>query len=192
MRLIPQIQIHQTFGQIGIRYQRSLWQIHSQQADLSIQAPQAQVDIHTTPAQLDIDQTQAFADEGLRKPLDFVLYRAQLAHQTALQGIADKAYWGQRFMHTEKGDPLGDWAMRYRDKAPQVEMALVPRPFSVHIHYTPGQVTEHVEIQPVHIDATIHRPEVQFQPGAARTYVERAPSLLILTPPIGQLVDTSA
>ncbi|WP_067922440.1 DUF6470 family protein [Alicyclobacillus shizuokensis] len=190
--MIPQIQIQQVFGQIGIRYSPAHWEIHTRQADLTIDAPAAELTIHTIPGRLDIDQTEAFADEGLRTPLEFSKHQAALARQAAAQGVADTADWGQRFLHIEQGDPLPQWVMRYRDHQRQFAPQLVPRPFSVKIHYQPGHVDIKAHVQPVRVSAVTHPVEVEFQPGSVHTYLARAPQLRVISPPMAALADVRA
>ncbi|GMA51303.1 hypothetical protein GCM10025857_26600 [Alicyclobacillus contaminans] len=187
--MTPQIQIHQVLGQIGICYEPPVWTIHSAPADLDIQSPAAVLEIHTIPGQLEIDQTQAFADEGLRTPLAFLQYEASRARQAAAQGVAETADWGQRFMHIEKGDPLPQYVMRYRERQPEFLPTLMPRPFSVKIHYQPGHVEIHAEVQPVQISVRPQKPQIDFQPGQVHIDLAQPPQLQIMTPPVGQLLD---
>ncbi|MCL6593454.1 MAG: DUF6470 family protein [Alicyclobacillus sp.] len=187
--MIPQIQIVQQWGQIGLAYTPMQWYIKQPPAEWQVHAPPAQLEIHITPGQLTIDQTEAFADEDLRTPLAFLQHEAQLAWQTAEQGTAEAADWGQRFLHIEKGDALAQWVMRYRDKQPQVVPALVPRPFSVHIHYQPGRVQIHADVQPVRVQETLPPVQVVMTYGKVQTYLAKPPFLYIIAPHLGQRID---
>lgn len=185
----PQIQIRQTFGQIGISYTPARWNIRTQPADLTIQTPTAQLSIHTTRGRLDIDQTQAFADEDLRTPLAFSEHQAALARHSAAEGTADTAEWGQRLLHIERGNVWPSWIMRYREHTRQIVPALVPRPFSVHIHYEPDRLDINASVQPVRVSANVQPAEIDFRPGQAHTYLAQAPALRIVPPPTGQFMD---
>ncbi|MCL6636896.1 MAG: DUF6470 family protein [Alicyclobacillus sp.] len=187
---VPQIQIRQTFGQIGLSYTSARWSIRTQPADLSIDAPAAVLSIHTVPGRLDIDQTQAFADEGLRTPLAFAVHEAARARQTAAEGVAETADWGQRLLHIERGDAWPSWMMRYRESMRQVVPALVPRPFSVHIHGEPGHVDIRADVRPVRVSVQTHPVQVAFSPGSVKTFVATPPQIRILSPPVGRLLDT--
>ncbi|SFV05224.1 DUF6470 family protein [Alicyclobacillus macrosporangiidus] len=190
--VMPQIQIEQRFGQIGLSYTPPHFDIRTRQADLTIEAPAAELSIHTTPGRLDIDQTEAFADEDLRTPLDFSKHQAALARQTAAQGVAEAAQWGQRLLHIERGDAFPAWVMRYRDHMRQFAPALVPRPFSVHIHYEPGRVDIQAQVQPVRVHAQPHPAEIEFVPGQVHTYLEQRPEIRIIPPPVEHLVEMQA
>lgn len=187
----PQIQIHQVLGRIGITYTPAQWQVHTRPADLSIDAPAAVLSIHTVPGELDIDQSQAFADEDLRTPLAFSEHQAALARQTAAQGVADAADWGQRLLHIERKDVWPAWIARYQNHLRQAVPALVPSPFSVKIHYQPGHVDIQAALHPVRKSVVPHSPDITFRPGAAHIYLETSPQLQIVPPPVGALIDTA-
>jgi hypothetical protein len=188
--MIPQINISQTLGQIGLQYQPEELNISAPRDQLTIQNTHVDLSIQTTPAQLSIDQTQAFADEGLRTPLAFSQYQAQQAVQTAENGTASAADWGHRFLHIEKGDPLKQYVSRNEDKQVTLTPALVPSPFSVKISYQPGTVHIHADLTPVQIHADTAPVQVSLTPTQVHTYLAKAPQLQITAPPFGQLIDT--
>lgn len=187
--MIPQINISQTLGQIGLRYQPGRLNISSPADQLTIQNSKADVTIQTTPAQLSIDQTQAFADEGLRTPLAFSQYQAQQAVQTVENGTASTADWGQRFLHIEKGDPMKQYVSRSEDKQVTLTPALVPSPFSVKVSFQLGSVHFNVDVTPVQIHVQTDPVQVSLTPTQVQSYLAQTPQLNITSPPLGQLIN---
>jgi hypothetical protein len=187
--MIPQIDIRQTFGQIDIRTQPARWDIQTRPAEWRIEAPQAELDIHSVPADIEIDQTQAFADEDLRTPLEFLRHEAALAKQAAAEGVAETAQWGLRFLHIERGDAFPEWVMRYRNRQRDIEPALVPRPFSVKVHVRLGGVEVHARVQPVHVEADFPACHIRATAPVVQVSLAQKPSVTIVPPPVGQLVD---
>lgn len=188
--LIPQINISQTLGQIGLRYQPMRWNIFSPPDDLAIQNGSVDLNIQTTLGQLSIDQTQAFVDEGLRTPLAFSQYESTKAVQTVESGTASAADWGQRLLHIEKGNVTKQYLSRNENKPVQLVPALVPNPFSVKISYQLGQLQINANLTPVHVDATVHPVDVSYTPGQVNAYLSQQPQLQITSPPVGQLIDS--
>jgi hypothetical protein len=181
--VIPQIQISQVFGRIGISYSPMQWNISLKQADVEMHITSSDIEVQQQSGELTIDQTDAFAQEGRLKPLDFAVDQANKAEQVVAQGVEETAQLGNEFMHIERNsNPFSDWALRYADKQVQAVPALVPAPFSVHIHYQLAPVHTQVQLGSVQESVMIHSPQVTFSPGNARTYVEQPPNLQIIPP----------
>lgn len=190
---IPQIQISQKFGQIGLRYQSSQLSIHAQKADIHPQSPSAQMDIEHIPAQLNIDQSQAFAEEGLMTTAQLNQSQAAQGKQIAEAGVEDRAKAGEEMMKSKNPkQALSQWISRNEFNQRPMQISLVPSPFSVHIQYTPSQLSIHVTPGKVSNQVTLHQPQVQYQLGSVQTYVQQVPSLLVTSPPVGQLIDKHA
>lgn len=185
--MIPQINIHQTFGQISIRYKPEQLNITSPPDDLTIQNSRVDLSIHTIPSKLSIDQSQAFADEGLRAPLAFSQYEAAKAHQAAENGTASTAMWGQRFLHIEKVNPSKQYFSRNENKPVKLVPALVPSPFSVQISYQPGTVSIHATVSPVKVNVATQPVRVSLTPTEAQTYIAQQASLNIAPPSLGEV-----
>jgi hypothetical protein len=185
----PQIDIRQTFGRIGLLYTPQQWEIHTQQADMDLHVSQADVEIHQELGELTIDQTDAFAQEGLMKFVPFAFEQARQAQQIAAQGVEETARIGDEFAHIERrgNQPFNDWVMRYANHTVETVPALVPAPFSVHIHYEPKPVEEHVSLGRVKLHVTVHRPEVRFSPSAVKAYEEQKASITVITPTLSSL-----
>ncbi|MCL6454454.1 MAG: DUF6470 family protein [Alicyclobacillus sp.] len=187
--MVPQIDIHQVLGQIGLRYTPQQWQVDAPAGRLEIQNATDTLDIQYTPGQLTIDQTQAFADEGLRAPIEFMRHQAALAAEAAANGTASTAAWGQRFLHIEKGDPTKQYVSRYAAEQRQFRPTLVPGPFSVHIHYQPGSVQIYVDVQPPRVEEQVQPVRVALTPERVHAYAAQPPELQISSPPVGALID---
>jgi hypothetical protein len=178
-----QIQIHQTLGRIGLRYIPAQFEIRARPADIDIHYVSPDVEIHTHPGQLMIDQTEAFAQEGRLKPLDLAVTQAQKARQAVLSGIERTAQVGDQVARAEtKSQAINVWAMQQAFQVPELVPALVPAPFSVHIHYEMGRVDEQVRIGHVDERVQAHPAEVIFRPGAVKAYMEPQAKLTIIPP----------
>jgi hypothetical protein len=141
------------------------------------------VTIHTHPGQLTIDQTEAFAQEGRLKPLDFAVSQAQKAKQAVLSGIERTAQVGDEVARAEsKARAIDLWATQNAFQVPELVPALIPTPFSVHIHYEMGHVEEHVQLGHVDARVQVHSAEVIFRAGAVKAYMEQEANLTIIPP----------
>ena len=188
-----QIQIQQSFGQIGLDYRPPHWQIHSPAVNLQIHSTDPQLDVQQTNGQLQIDQTQAFADAGRLKPLASTEDFVHKAEVTAQRNITETAQFGQQMLRSH--DPrktMQQWVSRYADRQPQTGPALVPRPFSVHVHYDLGHISEQLKNGQVTIHAQVQSPQLTVSLGSVRVYQERAASLQLTPPTLGSLVDQTA
>jgi hypothetical protein len=188
-----QLQIHQTLGAIGLRYTPSRLFIHSQPADLQIRRASPQLRVNQTPGRLEIDQRQAFADEGRVPALELTHVAAEQAEAALAGRLAQRADLSRSLNHASNPRKLvADWLMQGAFPSRETALALVPQPFSVHVHYTPGRLSLELRNGDVHVDATLHRLQVSFTPGAVQAYLEQAASLEVSTPPVGELVDARA
>jgi hypothetical protein len=178
-----QVQIHQTLGRIGLRYIPPQFELRTRPADIDIHYVPLDVEIHTEPGQLTIDQTEAFAEEGRLKPLDFAVSQAQKAKQAVLSGIERTAQVGDQVARAEtKSQAVDIWAMQQTFQVQELVPALVPTPFSVHIHYEMGRVDAQVRLGRVDERVQVHPAEVMFRPGAVKAYMEQQARLTIIPP----------
>lgn len=192
-----QVNIHQVFGMIGIRYQSGQWNLSAPAADLQIHQTNPDVSFQRTPGDLEIDQNQAFADAWRETPLAFIQDLAGQAKMAAQTRVADDVAFGDQVMKSNGSQQAQkvvtghemQQAIRQRDVSP----ALVPRPFSVHVHYTlsqlqadfhPGQLSIETGIQPVRI--------TDFSPSKAEVYLQQPPAVSITTSDSGQRFDKNA
>jgi hypothetical protein len=177
------INIHQTLGRIGLQYIPAQLEIRTKPADVDIHYVPPDVEIHTDPGQLTIDQTEAFAQEGRLKALDFAVSQAQKAKQAVLSGIERAAQVGDQVARAEtKSQAVDIWAMQQVFQIPELVPALVPAPFSVHIHYEMGRVDGQVRLGYVDEHVQVHPAEVMFRPGAVKAYLEQQARLTIIPP----------
>lgn len=188
-----QLQIHQTLGSIGLHVIPANLSIHSQPTDLHISIEPPDLRVERTPGKLDIDQTQAFADAGRIPSLELLQHSGQQAESQLAARLSQRANLTRELNSVANGRQLvADWLMQTAQSSREVVPDLMPRPFSVHIHYTPGRLSlelrngrvhERVEVHPVHVSATL---------GAVQVYLERKASVEVSTPPVGELVDAYA
>lgn len=178
-----QLQIHQTLGRIGLSYTPGQLSIRTRRADMEIHRTNPDVQIHRTPSQLTIDQSDAFAQEGREKPLQFTERLAEEAKQTVLNGISETAQIGDSIARAKTANHAFDLrSMRYAYKVPETVPALVPAPFSVHIHYELSRIEFHTDLGKLEHQVHVQPPDISYQVGKIRTYLDPPPQLTIIPP----------
>ncbi|WP_144462165.1 DUF6470 family protein [Siminovitchia fortis] len=182
MRLMPQIRIESTIGQIGMRTIPARQSIEQPRAVLEIQQPPAVMQIERTPGKLTIDQTKAWEDMNLKSTPRLVEEFAQDGRSQLLEGIARRAEEGDELMRIELGggNPIPHIAKRNFEK-PQASLNItfIPSPFSVKVNYEPDVLhIQWKQNKPI-IHAEPQEPVIENEPGKVDIYMEREPSLKI-------------
>lgn len=181
MRLMPQIRMESTMGQIGMRTNPARQLVEQPRAILEIQQPPAEIQIERTPGRLTIDQTKAWEDMNLKSIPRLMEEFAQEGHSNLLEGIARRAVEGDELMRIEQGaSPIPQIAKQNSEK-PQASfnIGFIPSHFSVKIDYDPGTLDiQWKQNKPV-IDVTPQKPFVEYIAGNVDVYVDREPSLKI-------------
>jgi|GEM_PF-5435849 len=166
---IPQIQIHQTFGQIGLRYQPSDLEIQTPPVNMALEYTPTDLELHSVPGDLQIDQSQAFSDEGLNPPLEEAELQAHAAEEAAEQGVANTAAWAESFVNPKSHASVSAWLSRYQSQV-TLTPTLVPSPFSVKVHYTPGHLESNVQLGSVHPQVHVSPVSFSYQPAKVQVY----------------------
>ena len=178
---VPQIRLQSISAQLGIHTTKGQQTIEQPKAELSMEQPKAELTIETTPSNLTIDQTEAWADMDLKHISRRVSEAAQQGHQDALAGIARRAEEGERLKRIEDGgNPLADLAKKHSEKPMYpFNIGFIPSAGSVKIHYEPAKVNIDVQMNKPLINATVHKPIIDYQPGNVEVELERRNELSI-------------
>jgi hypothetical protein len=188
--MTPRLQIQQTFASIGLRYEYMRLTVHHETAQLDIRQSGPRLDISQIPGRLDIDQSQAFVDEGRVPSLELVKLASARAAATLAEKVAAAAEFGEQLRRSQNPRAtVVDAAMYSAVPSAQAEPALVPRPFSVHMHYTPGRLSLELRNGQVEVHATLHPPHISFTMGSVHAYLEQAASIHISVPLPGQRLE---
>lgn len=181
MRLMPQIRMESTMGQIGMRTISARQLVEQPKAILEIKQPPAEMEIKRTPGKLTIDQTQAWEDMNLKSIPRLMEEFAQNGRSQLLEGIARRAEEGGELMRIERGgSPIPNISKQNSEK-PQapINIAFIPSHFSVKINYDPGSLDIHWKQNKPIINVEPQKPKVEYDPGNVDIYVDREPSLKI-------------
>lgn len=178
---IPQIRLHQTYAQIGLRTIQPVQEIQQVPADLSIKQVPATMNIERQPSHLDIDQEQAWNELGLKKLSVLSADMAEFSKQEGLAAVAEIAQEGDQLAAIEhKGDTIVSIAT---DKAlPEpvdFNIAFIPSYGSVKINYTPTELHIDWKQGGAEIEATQHKPIHNYTPGKTEVYLRQMQQLQI-------------
>ncbi|AGK55384.1 DUF6470 family protein [Bacillus sp. 1NLA3E] len=178
---IPQIQLHQTYAQIGLRTTQPVQEIHQQPADLSIEQIPAVMTIERQPALLEINQEQARYELNMKSFGRFNEDMAEAAKKNVLEAIAQIAQEGNQMAAIQnKTDAIAAIAT---DKAlpgsADFNIAFIPSYGSVQIHYTPAEVYINWQQGGAKIESTQHKPIHNYTPGKTEVYLRQMQQLQI-------------
>ncbi|MCM3567017.1 DUF6470 family protein [Neobacillus mesonae] len=178
---LPQIRLHQTYAQIGLRTIQPVQEIHQQPADLSIKQIPAEMTVDRKPAQLEIDQDEAWNQLGYKSlPVltqDFVDYSKQIG----LEAIGEIAEEGNQLGAIEnKSDAFAEIAAQKGNPPPaDFNITYIPSYGSVKIHFKPTEVHINWKQGGAEIDSKINKPIHQYQPGRTEVYLRQKQQLEI-------------
>lgn len=177
---LPYLEHSSTRAYIGLNIARPHLGIRQQQADLQIRQEHVNnIKLEITHGELRIDQSEAFADADLKGILRRNNEFIQKAKQNGLEYVAKVAQEGDRLMRIEHGfGKIQEVAANKGElKYYETNIALVPKPFHVKIDYTPGTVKVRAGEPALQINATPHKPDIQFNKWQADTYIRQKNSL---------------
>lgn len=177
---LPYLEHSSTRAYIGLNANRPHLRIRQQQADLQIkQEHMANVKLEITHGELQIDQSAAFADADLKGILQRNREFIQKSKQIALENLAKASQEGDKLMRIEHGYQKIQKVSADKSELKHYEtnIALVPKPFQVKIDYQPGTVKVRAGEAPLQINATPHKPDIQFQKWQTDTYIRQKNSL---------------
>lgn len=178
---IPQIRLHQTYAQIGLRTIQPVQEIQQVPAELSIKQVPSTLNIDRQPSHLDIDQEQAWNELGLKKLSVLSADMAEFSKQEGLAAVAEIAQEGDQLAAIEhKGDAIVSIAT---DKAlpepADFNIAFIPSYGSVKINYTPTELHIDWKQGGAEIEATQHKSIQNYTPGRTEVYLRQMQQLQI-------------
>lgn len=178
---IPQIRLQQTYAQIGIRTIQPVQEIQQIPAELSIKQNPPKMEIERNPSKLFIDQEQAWNELNLKDLATFSSDMVEYSKQEAMEAVAEIAQEGDQLASIEhKTDAISAIATNKANPGPvDFNIAFIPSPGSVKIHYTPTEL--HIEWKQggAEIESTQHKPIHNYTPGKTEVYLRQMQELQI-------------
>ncbi len=178
---LPQIQLHQTYAQIGLRTTQPVQELEQLPAELSIKQVPANMNIDRKPSHLDIDQEQLWNELNFKSNSVFSEDMAEFSKQEGLEAIAEKAQEGDQLAAIEKKtDAINAIVTSKANPGPaDFNIAFIPSFGSVKINYTPSELIIDWKKGAAEIDVTQHKPTHNYTPGKTEVYLRQMQDLQI-------------
>jgi|SRR5690625_4431222 len=178
---IPQINITNYLGKIGMSQTPALLEIKQPPATLSIEQPKATMDIQTKHGKLTIDQTQAWDETNLMDSLKFSSkYLTESLHMVQ-EGVARRAEEGAQLINIHDGvNYFVEQAKQNGHRHPKpLSIKYIPSPLAVKYDYAPAEVSINIQANKPIIDVKVNKPEMIFHRGGVSVWMEQYPHLEI-------------
>jgi hypothetical protein len=178
---IPQIRLHQTNAQIGLRITQPVQEIQQKPADLSIKQVPATMTIERKPGRLEIDQEQLWNELNVKRNGVFNEDMAAFARQEAFEAIGEKAQEGDQLAEIEKkNDAIQSIISSKANPGPaEFTIGFIPSYGSVKIHFTPTEVAIDWKQGGAEIETTPNKPIHNYTPGKTEVYLRQMQDLQI-------------
>ncbi|MGD8190283.1 DUF6470 family protein [Brevibacillus ginsengisoli] len=180
---IPQISMHQTYAQLGLRITKPVQEIQQPQAELNLRQEPAIVEIHQPQGKLTIDSNEARENIDLRSSARRSRDNEEYGYQKAMEAIAQISEEGDRLAAIEnKGaNPIADIAFEestiYHNTDIIAEGSIVGD--GIQINYEAHKPEINVQVRGKKMDPVIHHPIHNYTPGKVEGYMKQWNSLSI-------------
>ncbi|WP_261303476.1 DUF6470 family protein [Paenibacillus andongensis] len=189
MPSIPQIQIRQQYGQIGIETINASQEMVQPNATYEVNTTPPQVDIHSPRGELIIDQSKAWDALGSGGILEAMTRIYTQSSQVALQGIGKKVEEGNRLAAIHLGgNPIADIGQEEAYAFHEFDYYGEASSLNVKIDYIPHKVEINVTDGHVNINTHPNKPEVTYHPGKVNISMLQWPKVEIIPPQIDMKV----
>ncbi|KAA0548321.1 hypothetical protein FZW96_07025 [Bacillus sp. BGMRC 2118] len=178
---IPQIQMHSTYAQIGLKTNHAKLTIEQPKADVSIEQPKATLNINKQESKLTIDQVRAREAMDLKSIFKRQEEAFQLGVNAVQEGIARRVSEGEQLMKIENGGNAIATIAKQRSNKQSKEIGKNWSPTNNHVNiqYEPAKVTVDIEPQKAIINVNVNKPITQYSPGNVDITLERRNDLTI-------------
>ncbi|WP_103108954.1 DUF6470 family protein [Brevibacillus reuszeri] len=176
MRL-PQLRIHQTYAQHGLKITKPVQEIRQPQAELNLRQEPAILDIRQAKGQLQIDSSAARENLDLKSSAQRTRENAEYGKQKALEAIAQISMEGDRLAAIEnKGaNPIVDISFEesiiYQSQEIIAAGSIVGDGIEIRYDLHPAQID--VQVRGKRMDPVIHRPIHNYTPGKVEGYMKQ-------------------
>ncbi len=178
---MPKIRMESQFAKIGMERINPVQELEQPRAEMTIQQPHADLEIERIPGKLTIDQTEAWEAMELKSVFKWAEEFAERGYESWLEGMARISRQGDELMRIENdGDPIVEQAIENsEDPYAEFNVGWIPPPFSVKIHYEPGEVNIRAKANKPLIEAVPNPPIHRYTPGKVRIYLRQQHDLHI-------------
>ncbi|MEH7308902.1 DUF6470 family protein [Neobacillus drentensis] len=178
---LPEIQLKQTYAQIGLRTTKPVQEIEQMPAELSIKQVPATMNIDRKPAHLDIDQEQLWNELNFKNNSVFSEDMAEFAKQEGLEAISEISQEGDQLAAIEKKtDAINSIVTSNANPSPaEFNIGFLPSYGSVKINFTPEELSIDWKKGGVEIEVIPHKPNHTYTPGKTEVYLRQMQALQI-------------
>ncbi|MCL6459838.1 MAG: DUF6470 family protein [Gorillibacterium sp.] len=182
---IPQIQIRQEYGRIGIDADLGTQEIRQHAPTMTIKTEPARLDIHSEPGELVIDQSKAWDALGVGSHLEMMSRIYTEAKNIGLQGIARIVERGNRLAAIQnKTNAIADIAQEEAFEEYDFNYFQPASIDNVDIYYTAHKPEIQFNQGGVDVNFQIQAPEINYNRGKLDIYMLQYPKLEIIPPQI--------
>lgn len=183
---LPQLQIHSTRARIGIESELGQYQIKQSPASVQIKSKDAVVHIETEPAVVMVDLTKTWDALTGGKPIPFWNRIYNQSGKYVIDAIQSTVEEYNRIGNIlAEGNPIADLAHEsmFRER-PKLVIFGPASPNNVEFKPVITNPDIQVEIGGVDIQVQPNRPQIDYQRGYVRTFMEQYPSVKVTAPQI--------
>jgi hypothetical protein len=183
--VIPQIQIQQQYGKLGMETVNASQDIRQPRATFEVTTTRPQVDIKSPGGELTIDQSRAFDAVGLGGTLQVLSRIYEQSVSIAIQGVADIVQKGNQMAAIQthqnaiadiaRGEAFKESPMEYRGEASYLNVSEQYIAHKPEVNVTNGEVNVNTHPNP---------PEITYNPGKVNIYMLQWPKIDIIPPQI--------
>jgi hypothetical protein len=182
---LGQVQIWQTFAQIGIDTVPARSQIKTGLAEVRQQMTLPLIQIKQTLPQLEIDLQKMRDDFHMKTPVDFVKDNADEAYREGLKAIRHISAYGDDMARIDlRRDPrkvIADQARARANQTPSFGYGVLPGFNSVEMTFIPGELQVDYLPATFTLDVETHFPEATYQRGKVDIYLKQKHAIEIDT-----------
>ncbi|GEC91894.1 MULTISPECIES: DUF6470 family protein [Brevibacillus] len=181
MMRIPQIQMQQTYAQLGLNINRPVQDIQQPQAELNLRQEAAIIEIRQAKGSLTIDSSEARENIDMRGPLRRTRDNADYGYRMAMEAIANISQEGDQLRAIEnKTDAvvaISEQESMPRDSEIIAAGSLVGD--GIEMRYDLQPLDIQVQERGATMDPEIKKPIHNYTPGKVEPYILRWNSLQI-------------
>ena len=173
------MEIRTTNALIGVNRTPAKLDIKQPQAEVDRKITHAQVNVELSLPKIQIDQTQAFAESGLKKPLDLTAEIAQYSKSKMEESTGRIAEQGDALTDIHTGaDVIADQALynAYDQFSTEYNMVTMPRS-RPEITVIEGDLDIKVKEGTIDEQTEIRRPEINNKAGKVEVYLKQRNSI---------------
>lgn len=187
--MVPFLSITSERAKIGIESQKGHFEIRRPQPDIRVESRKPEITANNQPGVLNIDQSRTGDALNGGKPEAFWRRIYSQYKEIGQQSVAQIVERGNRMGDLRvKGNPIAEMALEeFIEGAPDLQIYGFASLDNVHFEYIPNDLNLQVVPGGVNMDVQVGRPEIYFNRGSVKVYMEQYPKVSITPPTINLL-----